>query len=256
MSLPKHDAPPRRPSVVVRLVVVVVLLLAGVHMFATFARVAPPNPISTAFREPTSHHIHPLFNQSWSIFAPNPQLVDLRIWVRASYLDDTGQQAATEWFDISSTFYAQVTNRVVPPRHWRMVAPLYRYQFRARDALTESQQLLLASDYVGDSGRGQLRADLIAADNRPSTVDHYLRSEAMVVEFATNVVYAVHPDIEPQAIQVRTSSQGVVPWSRRDDPDATRPDEHFRELGWRQPIVASDASREAFASVFRRYLDD
>lgn len=249
------ESGPRPRGVVRRLVVVIVVLIAAMHMFATFARVAPPNPISAALAGPVSHHMYPLFNQGWAIFAPNPQLEDVRIWVRAAHYRES-ELAATDWFDVSSTFYDQAVNQIIPPRHWRMVSPLYRHQHAARNALTEDQQQLLLDDYIGPDARAALAADLSVYSDRSDTVDHYLHSETMLIGFATNVIYSLHSDINLYAVQVRTSSQGVVPWSRRNDPDAERPEEQFRQYGWREPIVARPTSQDAFTSVFHGYIDD
>lgn len=255
MTEPEQRSGPRPRGVVRRLVVIIALLIVAVHMFATFARVAPPNPISAALAGPVSHHMHPLFNQGWAIFAPNPQLEDVRIWVRAAHLHE-GDLAATDWFDVSSTFYDQAANQLVPPRHWRMVSPLYRHQHAAHNALTEEQQALLLDEYIGPDARSTLAAALSADGGHDEAVDHYLHSETMLIGFATNVILSLHPDINLYAVQVRTSRQGVIPWSQRNDPHAQRPEEVFRQYGWREPIIARPTSQDAFTSVFQGFLDD
>ena len=243
-----------RPSAAARVSLALVLVLLSVHAFATFGRVAPNNPMSAAYYEPVSGHMEPMFAQAWSIFAPNPQYVDLRLWVRASYDDGNGGEEVTEWFDFSGAFYTQVRHRLVPPRHWRIVSTLYRNHYNAWDALNADQKSLVIDDYRHD-GFDELQTDLMDAGGTLSTVEHYLRYEQMFLEFATNVQLTLEPDREPDWIQVRTSSQEVVPYSQRHNDEAEPDDPFFREKGWRPPIYGSERSREVFTTQFERYLE-
>ncbi|WP_265522030.1 DUF5819 family protein [Oerskovia flava] len=244
---------PARP-VRARVAMVVALAVAGFHMIGTFFYTAPSTPATAEVGGPFTAHMRPYFGQSWRIFAPDPQTIDLRIWVRAAYDSPTGEQTMTDWVNLSEVFNAQVHHAVLPARTWRIPVSLHRYHSGALEDLSDTQQAVAFADHTGAEGREALRDALLGAGASVSTVESYQRAEDALYELGSNAAWVLWPDVAPGAVQMSTSTQGVVPFSERHTTGVQRPAESFVRLGWRAPLESTAAERAGFAEAFGRYV--
>lgn len=240
-------------TVVQRAALVVVTALVAFHMFSTFLWSAPTSEINEKASPVTSRHMYPFFAQNWQIFAPDPQSVDLRVWVRATTKDEAGVETVTEWANLGDIFNEQVRHQVLPTRTWRIPVSMNRFYTTSYSSLEGQQQAVVHADHVtaeGTSGRQDLTKALLGTGMSVSAMDDYLLSEDSLYEFGTLAAMDLWPDAETVAIQMSTSTQGVVPFEQRLVPGIQRPEEQFTRLGWRDPSPVSPEARAGFSGVF------
>ena len=206
-------------TVVRRTALVVVAVLVAYHMFATFLWAAPTSVINEKASPVTSRHMYPLFSQNWQIFAPDPQSVDLRVWVRATTRED-GTETVTEWANLGDIFNDQVRHQILPTRTWRMPVSVNRFYTTSYGSLEGQQQAVVHSDHVSTDGTGRksLADDLLGTGMSVSGMESYLRSEESLYEFGTLAAMDLWPDTEIVAVQMSTSTQGLVPFEERLTP--------------------------------------
>ncbi|WP_419995739.1 DUF5819 family protein [Streptomyces boninensis] len=91
-----------------------VAVLAGVHLSATFLHLAPRNHVSQRQAERLNWWLQPWFDQNWAVFAPEPgpvQVTDLRLEAR------TAKGARTDaWIDLTAADYAAIRGSLLPAR--------------------------------------------------------------------------------------------------------------------------------------------
>lgn len=244
-------------TVVQRTALVVVAALVAFHMFSTFLWAAPTSAINDKASPVTSKHMYPLFAQNWQIFAPDPQSVDLRVWVRATTQDAAGVETVSEWANLGDVFNEQVRHQILPTRTWRIPVSMNRFYTTSYSALEGQQQAVVHSDHVsadGTSGRQDLTRALLGTGMSVSGMDSYLLSEDSLYEFGTLAAMDLWPGSELVAIQMSTSTQGVVPFEQRLTPGIQRPEEQFTRLGWRDPSPVTPEARAGFSGVFGEWV--
>jgi hypothetical protein len=240
-------------TVVQRSALVVVVALVAYHMFSTFLWAAPTSAINDKASPVTSKHMYPVFAQNWQIFAPDPQSVDLRVWVRATTKDASGTETVTEWANLGDIFNAQVRHQVLPTRTWRIPVSMNRFYTTSYSALEGQQQAVVHADHVspdGTSGRTDLTKALLGTGMSVSSMESYLLSEDSLYAFGTLAALDLWPDGELVAVQMSTSTQGVVPFEQRLTPGVQRPEEQFTRMGWRDPSPVTPAEQAGFSGVF------
>ena len=117
---PASDTPPHRsgPSFLLEAATgsVVVLCLAAslLHVFFVFLHVAPPNVVSQRYSSQINGWIYPLFEQSWRLFAPDPESVTRQILARTMHTSPDGTQQVTDWFDLTAVDESDVEHNFFP----------------------------------------------------------------------------------------------------------------------------------------------
>lgn len=233
-----------------RIVVGALALVTAFHLFATFLWIAPPSPLRDVLPDKVLRsYMLPMFGQSWSVFAPEPVNGDTYVEVRA-VVEETGE--ATPWVSATKAELTQVTGNLFPARagivSWTLGAS-YRTAYNA--ASEADQGVVAAGYYNGDDWQSRLSA-AIGDDDAASR--SLARNERTLSAYATQVAYALWGDQELRAVQVRITRQNVLPFEKRDTPDAV-PEPSVIELGWRGFVENEGQSRDAFADTFRRLVD-
>ena len=115
---------------------------------------------------------------------------------------------------------------------------------------------MVHSDHVSTDGTGRksLADDLLGTGMSVSGMESYLRSEESLYEFGTLAAMDLWPDTEIVAVQMSTSTQGLVPFEERLTPGIQRPEEQFTRLGWRDPVPVSAEAQAGFSSVFGEWV--
>ncbi|MFI6419508.1 DUF5819 family protein [Streptomyces sp. NPDC050842] len=94
--------------------VVVCLATALIHVLLVFLHVAPPNPVSQLYSRPINAWIHPLFEQNWRLFAPDPESVNRQISARTARTAPDGTVEVSGWFDLSALDHSAVKHNPFP----------------------------------------------------------------------------------------------------------------------------------------------
>ncbi len=242
----------KRP-VVRRVVLILLAVFTAWHIFATFLWIAPASGLRQILPgDLLRSYMVPMFGQSWSVFAPEPINGDYRLRVRAVVMQD-GQPKTSKWVDATAAELAMSTHHLAPPRAAVLATELASRYKGAYDDLGDAQHRISALSYFKDADwRERLAGDLRKQSNDPDLPD-YLDAERQITAYATQVAYAVWPG-ELVRVQFEVSRQNVIPFSRRNDPDARRPKPKIIKTGWRGVIEEPGQSRAAFADTFRTGL--
>jgi hypothetical protein len=114
------DMPPQRsgPSFLLEAATgsAVVLCLAAslLHVLLVFLHVAPPNVVSQRYSTQINSWIYPVFEQSWRLFAPDPEPVTRRILARTMRTAPDGTRQVTDWLDLTAVDESDVEHNFFP----------------------------------------------------------------------------------------------------------------------------------------------
>jgi hypothetical protein len=238
-------------STIPRWVVVVsagLALVVLVHTAATALWIAPRNPVSEAVAAPLGETMNPMFQQSWSLFAPTPINVANSLEVRAFDAD----LDATEWVDVTDVeISANFTHHLFPnraSRPTRMLAARAHAQFIK---LTDDERHSLGGHYHGNAWP-RLAEALEEADGSSSAARRrqVLAYDKAMAAYATEYVRATVTEIDPAYVQFRVVRERVVPYASRGD---AAPKQTVYTFG-RRPMYEFDRQdSEAFREAIERF---
>ncbi|MFC6356204.1 DUF5819 family protein [Luethyella okanaganae] len=248
MSNSPAERPPK--TLIVRTTAAVAVLFTAWHLFASFLWISPPSTLRELVPGSLlSNYMLPWFGQSWSVFAPAPINGDYRLRVRANLADGEGRSRTTEWVDATAVELSMSHYNLFPPRAAGLATHQASLLKDSYDALNEDQRKIVALDYyAGDNWLGRMREAMTVAGSQ--AVDEYVVQERHSAAYATQVALAVWGDGVTNA-QFEVSRQNVVPFEKRNDPNAKRPPRQLVDTGWRGLIKLPGQSNEAFAATFR-----
>lgn len=257
MTVSSGTAKSRKYPLWLRLVGFVCVLLTAWHIFATFLWVAPSNEIRKIVPDNAlRNYMMPMFGQSWSVFAPKPVDGDYSFEVRASIVDDAGEERTTAWIDPVKREMDMIHHNLFPPRAalaGDRLSSVYQNSWRK---LNDNQQESVELSYFkGDDWTQRMTNRLNSqitknSSNSKNRTADFLVAEKQASAYATQVAKAVWGDEEITRIQFRAGRQGVIPFSQRNDENAKRPKPVTIESGWRGMTVMDGQSQENFAEVF------
>ncbi|MBL3678530.1 hypothetical protein D3230_04365 [Leucobacter chromiireducens subsp. solipictus] len=238
------------------MVAVLAVLLTVWHVFASFLWIFPPSPLrQLAPGDSLSNYMLPVFGQSWTVFAPEPINGDYHFNVRATVLDEDGEERETGWVSANQVELSMVINHLFPPRAGIQAEELasgYKY---AWGELGDEQRRMAGEDFLETDWLDLMRADMGEVSTEdPVIVDRYLASERRATAYATQVAKAIWGE-DVQRVQYRVSRQNVVPYAERHNREAKRPEPQVVLPGWREPLVVPGQDEQAFADVFQRQYE-
>lgn len=227
-------------------------VLAAWHIAATFLYATPATPLREAIPEPAlSAYNYPMFDQNWSVFAPDPISADYGIAVRAAVMRD-GELVNTEWVDAAKTELKQLRHNPLSPRAGYAAYGQSLVTKLAYDELSDAEKEVIAESYYdgeGDEWAYALERDVLdVGDSDPDLVNAYLTEEWRTTAYATQVAKAMWGD-EVQYMQYYISVDYSVPFDSRHDEDA-QGSVVAMDSGWRGLVVRPDQNEEHFADVF------
>lgn len=197
----EREADRRLPRVIATLGLIFLVF----HFSFTLLYLNPISVVGLAWRKPVVGYLEPLFRQRWSLFAPDPPLLDRRI----DYQCDVGGEIG-EWVSRSEDLlHTHARTRLGP------AGPLRRLETAAVVASVGSQdevlaELINAQDAASDEQRDQLEdllAQRAAATIRESEVGYRL------------VLSYCREDLgrDPDALRFRIVTTHITPFSHRND---------------------------------------
>jgi hypothetical protein len=156
-SNPAADRPPKPAGTGFLLEVAtgsaVVLCLAAslLHVLLIFLHVAPPNVVSQRYSSQINGWIYPLFEQSWRLFAPDPETANRQILARTMHTSPDGTQQVTDWFDLTAAdesavehdFFPSHTAQNMLRRAWTSYLELH-----GSDDQSNSERALMVQKYL------------------------------------------------------------------------------------------------------------
>ncbi len=249
---PNGAGRPRGRRFIIRSAVLIAILAATWHIFASFLWISPPTPLRELVPGNALHsYMIPWYGQSWSVFAPEPINGDYALRVRA--LVDKGEgkdDEVTEWVNATAIEQSWATHHLFPPRAAGLSVRQASSFKDAWSGLTAEQQQTAGLNYFkGDAWLGRMRDAMLAKGGEKKKVITYIVQERYSDAYATQVARAVWGE-HVIRVQYEVTRQNVIPFALRHDPDATRPKVQHTPTGWRGLITMPGQDQEAFAAVF------
>ncbi|MFI9487786.1 DUF5819 family protein [Promicromonospora sp. NPDC052451] len=173
----------------------------------------------------------PVFDQGWSLFAPEPLHVDYTLRVRGVYRGGGGAPVPGPWIDASAVELRALTGHALPAATER---PARRVAAEAREAylaLPEAGRgVVLRSTAAAPDVSGhpvawaELRAALLGTGAAAGVVDRYLAADRALAAYATQVVRASGSDRthrRPVSVQAEVVRRPVPPYASAERPRPT-----------------------------------
>ncbi|QYX78592.1 hypothetical protein K1J60_20415 [Streptomyces akebiae] len=111
---PRSEPPPILLQALTSTAAALCLATALAHALLVFLHVAPPNPLSQQYSRQVDAWVHPLFEQNWRLFAPDPESVNRQISVRTVHTGPDGAKQVSGWFDLTAVDNSAVKHNPFP----------------------------------------------------------------------------------------------------------------------------------------------
>ncbi|MCZ4499312.1 MAG: hypothetical protein JWQ74_1865 [Marmoricola sp.] len=172
-----------------------VLAIVVVHSFAIALWVAPTNLMkNTIGPDRLASYIQPMFDQAWSVFAPEADSQTDMLEIRARVTGTDGRETVTGWTPITEReIVASVRYHPFPSRTVLMSTRLGGYLQRAFNDLSQSQREIIAasgSDVTPGVLERRLSAAALNAQERVRVVS-YVRVDNATEQFLSGMAAAV-----------------------------------------------------------------
>lgn len=193
------------PTLGARLALWLVLAVVVVHSGIVALWVAPNNLLRQSVgAQRVSSYVLPMWDQAWSVFAPEADSEYDRYQVRA-LVENGSEERATDWTSVTSReLLGSVRHHPFPARTALLTTRLSGHVKKYYDALNPAQKQIVA-DASREVSLDELRSRLLAAATTPAErakVRPFLRAEAGTERFLSGVADALWgPDVV--AIQFR-----------------------------------------------------
>lgn len=195
-----------------RAVTVALLALLGIHLLTMFLWIAPGNPLKNMVYEPLKSYALPLFQQSWSLFAPNPVSSALYLEVRAVPKD----LSETEWVEASMTELEGVHHNVFPATATMTSTRLVDKAWNSFKKIDQSEQEILSWNYHHNAWE---RLGKRFEKTAESQVSSSLVYDEALTAYATQFLLANDLIEEGQHVQYRFVSIAVPRFEQRREED-------------------------------------
>lgn len=216
-------------------------------------------PVTSVAHRALAAWMTPVFDQGWSLFAPEPRHVDHVLRVRGVYAGEDGEPVAGPWIDATAIETRALTGHVLPAATERSARRLAAEARSAYLALPGDARMaaLRSSAFPGRDPahpvRATLRADLLDGGATPEAADRYVAADRALAAYATQVVaatpYGPAAHERPVLVQAAVTRREVVlPGEAEPPPSET-------VLGARPPLRLPGQDDDGFADTWARLLD-
>jgi hypothetical protein len=220
------------------------------HIAATSLYSTPATPLRELVPEAAlMAYNYPMFDQNWSVFAPEPISANYELSVRSATMVD-GELVNTEWVNASKTELKLLRHNPLSPRAGYAAYAQALGTNLAYKKLSEAEQAVVGQSYYEGDMWGQQLEDAMRSQggSDEATVNAYLKQEWVTVAYATQVAKAVWGD-DALYVQYRISIDNSVPFASRHDDSAQRTLVTV-DSGWRGLVEREGQDDNHFADLF------
>jgi hypothetical protein len=220
------------------------------HIAATSLYSTPATPLRELVPEAAlMAYNYPMFDQNWSVFAPEPISANYELSVRSATMVD-GELVNTEWVNASKTELKLLRHNPLSPRAGYAAYAQALGTNLAYKKLSEAEQAVVGQSYYEGDMWGQQLEDAMRSQggSDEATVNAYLKQEWVTVAYATQVAKAVWGD-DALYVQYRISIDNSVPFASRHD-DAAQRTLVTVDSGWRGLVEREGQDDNHFADLF------
>jgi len=242
--------PPGKRRVITHIATAAAALFAVWHIAATALYATPATPLRELLPEAAfTAYNYPMFDQNWSVFAPDPISSNYEISVRGAELVD-GELVNTEWVNASETELKLLRHNPLSPRAGYAAYAQALGTYLAYNKLSDTEKAVVAGSYFeGDSWSLNLENDLRAQQGTDeATVNAYLKEEWVTTAYATQVAKAVWGK-DVAYVQYSITVDSSVPFESRHDKNAQRSVITI-DSGWRGLVMRPGQNSQHFADLF------
>lgn len=237
---------------IAKVITAIALLAVLVHSLLIGLWVAPSTPAREALGETTVRdYVVPWFDQSWSIFAPNPHQTAVTFEVRA-WTGGDAEGEATEWVELVAHEDELISGNPFPPRTSLMVRRSADNLHSSTSDLSEDQRSIIEENLLDESLEAQ-RQRLADVDSPASEyeVSRHIRAEDIATALASG--YAFHRWGESQDIpyvQFRTTLRSVPDYRSASEQTLDEAQRSTHTYGWRQTRDLTEGQQQAFGDNY------
>lgn len=250
-----RPAPSAATGSAARIAVWVVLGLVALHTAAVALWVAPANTLKDRVGyERLRSYVLPMFDQAWSVFAPEADNAYDLFEIRGTLTDGSGRERQTEWIKVTAReVRPQLRYHAFPSRTALITDRLASDQLRLFNGLTEAQKQV-----VHDSGvevpTPELAEKLLAVSTNDVERDEaaaYARTEVACERFLSGIAEAVWGE-EVVAVQYRQNQVYVPTYQQSQGSDQVTSGYSFTS-NVRPLVRLTGAERHAFGAYVEKW---
>lgn len=223
-----------------RAVTVVLVIVLGLHLLAMFLWISPNNALTDLVAKPLRAYALPWFQQSWSLFAPDPIKAGTYLEVRAVPED----YSESEWQTPSETELEGLHHNPLPPLSINTTNKLSEKAWGAYSALKEEDRTILTWNYHNDAWT-RMAPELTGSPE--AKVDAALTYDEAITAYATQYLSATGNLNEGDYVQYRFVRVAVPSFNERLEKDNTT--SITFTSGRRPQTVLATQDAEGFAKV-------
>lgn len=256
VGLPETGVPPvSEPGSRARTALWLVLALVLLHASAVALWVGPENLLREKIgTDRLSSYILPMFDQNWSVFAPEADFGNDMLEIRATVTGPDGRDVRTDWVKVTAReIVPAVRYHPFPSRTTAITNRLATENVQVFGALGAKQQAVIATadQHVSLDG---LRAQLLAAatsDTERTAVTGYLKVETAVEYFLSGIANAIWGD-KLVMFQFRRNRQLVTNYETSRGTRVTTGAYTFT-TNWRPVHALTAGDRAVYAAYVRKF---
>ena len=254
MTSPDPDL--THPSRLARAGVWLMLVVVGLHIAAVAIWIGPDNNLRrhVGFTR-LSHYVMPLFDQNWSVFAPEADFGNDLFTIRARVRGPGGGPRTTHWVHVTEDELVPATlHHPFPSRTAAISNPLATDHAKTFGALGSAQQQVIGR--IGpEITLAQEGVQLLAAatsDAERAAVAPYIRVETAVEYYLSGIAYGIWGD-RVIAIQIERSRVLVSNYESRGDKPRIVDAGVLFTGNWRPLHPLDGADRAAYVGYVRKF---
>ncbi|WP_435298423.1 DUF5819 family protein [Timonella sp. A28] len=164
----------------------IIACAVAVHLAAMYLWITPRNPMSQAVYEPLSSYTLPMFQQSWSLFAPEPLSAAYYLEVRAVPQDLT----ESEWIDASQVELEGLHHNLLPTTATNITNKLASKVHRQILDLPDDQERAFSLHYHDDAWNRITEEALGVGSIAPYDFESALLTDQATTAYATQFLKA------------------------------------------------------------------
>ncbi len=246
-SQPFGPAQPTQPTRGLRVAATIAVVILAVHIFAMFLWIAPRNPLNQALDKPLRAYVLPMFQQSWSLFAPDPISAAYYLEVRALPQDLT----ETEWVSASDVELDGLLHNPLPSTATNITNKLATQFNDAFGKLPAEQQQIFTQGFAEDSW-AEMGQQAISTSTSPSPdFTRALELDKAITGYATQFLKA--HDLLPEGHLVQYRILRVAAPNFDDRHIAENTATISLSAGYRNQIVFDGQDEAAFARALENF---
>lgn len=240
------------PSRGARLGVWVMLFVVAVHSAAIAFWVGPDNLIRRDLGfERLRSYVLPLFDQNWSVFAPEADFGNELFAIRATVRAGDGASVQTKWVPVTTAeIVPAVRHHPFPSRTVAITNRLASEHVKVWGPLSPSQQAAVGASAADTTlaGLRQKLAGLATSDGERAAASNYLKVETAIEYFLTGIARGIWGD-QLVSFQIFRSQLLVPNYESWKGARQIISGETFTS-NWRPPVALSSED----LPVFRAYV--